>query len=291
MAFDTLYIVDTMYLLFKSFFALENSKLHNRAGFPTGALYGLASALTNMRKNLPMQYCICAFESEEPTFRKELSPVYKANRPEIDPSLKLQIPKAIEMCERLGYVTVNKPGYEADDVIASIARRAVSGDRWRVRVISKDKDLAQLTALEGDIAIIVPDIHAKKMEHYVDKESCEKRYGVPPGLVGDWLALQGDSCDNIIGIKGVGPKTAAKILKAAGSLERLLANPRLAGERFANVIADSKAQLELNKRLVTLADDLDLPVSYEPQALAIEKLGAEGKAFFEELDMQWQRFV
>jgi len=291
MAFDTLYIVDTMYLLFKSFFALENSKLHNRAGFPTGALYGLASALTNMRKNLPMQYCICAFESEEPTFRKELSPVYKANRPEIDPSLKLQIPKAIEMCERLGYVTVNKPGYEADDVIASIARRAVSGDRWRVRVISKDKDLAQLTALEGDIAVIVPDIHAKKMEHYVDKESCEKRYGVPPELVGDWLALQGDSCDNIIGIKGVGPKTAAKILKAAGSLERLLANPRLAGERFANVIADSKAQLELNKRLVTLADDLDLPVSYEPQALAIEKLGAEGKAFFEELDMQWQRFV
>ena len=206
---DTLYIVDTMYLLFKSFYALENSKLHSRSGFPTGALYGLASALTHMRKNLPMQYCVCAFESEEPAFRKELSPIYKANRPEVDPSLKLQIPKAIEMCEKMGFVTVNKPGYEADDVIASIARRILKEEGWRVRVISKDKDLAQLTALEGDIAIIVPDAHANKMEHYVDKETCEKRYGVPPELIGDWLALQGDSCDNIIGIKGVGPKTAA----------------------------------------------------------------------------------
>ncbi|MBQ7528443.1 hypothetical protein IJT10_00870 [bacterium] len=286
-----IYLIDTMYLVFKSYYALnKNNRLVSPDGTPTGALNGLAVILTSLRRHLSMEYCICAFESKERTFREDISPIYKANRPPLDEDLKVQIPLALELCRHLGYRVFNVSGFEADDVIASLAKRFLKNG-WSVRIISKDKDLAQILALEGDVAIIMPD-NKGQVNHSVDRSNCEEHYGVGAELIRDWLALQGDAADNIIGIKGIGPKTAAKLLKDCGCLEELMAHPDRAGQRFADIIASSSDTLQNNKRLTTLYGDIPLDSSFDDLAqLAIRPISDEGQAFFQRLGFNWQRFL
>ena len=276
---DTLYIVDTMYQIFKSFYGLgRNARLTSPQGVPTGAVYGLARTLKSWRHKLGMEYCICSFESPVPVFRCELSPEYKANRPPVDPDLKVQIPLAIDMCRHLGYTIVSADGYEADDVIGTLAAKALQKG-WKVRVMSKDKDLAQLLALEGDIAVMMPS-DGKAKDHYVDKNTCQEHYcGVPAELIVDWLALMGDTSDNIIGIKGIGEKTGAKLLNKCGSLDKLMEQPNLAG-RFAAEIAASQERLRLNRCLATVCKDVALPFELENLAdFAIKNPDNEAENF------------
>ena len=288
---DTLFIVDTMYLIFRSFYAFGGRQnLTAPDGTPTGAVYGLANSLRSFRHGLKMKYCLCAFESAVTVFRHEISEIYKANRKETDPGLKVQIPIAIEMCQRLGYKTASVDGYEADDVIATVAAQALR-QGWKVRIISKDKDLAQLLALEGDIAIIMPSTNFAKNDHYVDANNCKEHYGVPPELIADWLALMGDSSDNIIGVKGIGEKTAAKLLNSCGCLDNLVAQASKAG-RFSQAIVDYKEQLAENKRLTTVCMDVPLPWPVESlETFGISQPKAEDVPFFVKLGLNLPKLI
>ena len=257
---QALYLIDTMYLLFKSFYALgKRASLTSPDGLPTGALYGLRKSLDTMRQHFPMRYGVCVFDSEKPVFRCQLSPQYKANRPPVDPDLKRQIPYALQLCQALGYPIAHAEGFEADDVIATITRQAL-GQGWSVRIVSKDKDLAQLLDLQGDVAQVM--LEGQKETLYLDRLNCQEKYGVSARLIRDWLALMGDSSDNIIGLRGVGPKTAAALLNRCGSLEALLQNPASAG-RFAQALQENRAQLELNRCLTSLDHEAPLPWKLE----------------------------
>ncbi|MGM9992588.1 MAG: 5'-3' exonuclease H3TH domain-containing protein [Candidatus Bruticola sp.] len=288
---DTLFIVDTMYQIFKNFYALGGARgLRSAQGVPTSAVYGLAKTLRSWRTKLGMDYCICAFESSVPVFRREISPLYKANRPPLDPDLKVQIPLAMDMCRHLGYKVIYADGYEADDIIGTLSASALKKG-WKVRVLSKDKDFAQLLALDGDIAIMLP-AEGKSDEHYVDKSNCQDNYcGVPAELIVDWLALMGDASDNIIGVKGIGEKTGAKLINKFGSLENIIERADLCG-RFAVAIKEAQDRLKMNKVLASIRQDAPLPVHMNSlEEFKIQNPGAAAESFCQNLGIKFASLI
>ncbi|MGM9999666.1 MAG: 5'-3' exonuclease H3TH domain-containing protein [Candidatus Bruticola sp.] len=288
---DTLFIVDTMYQIFKNFYALGGARgLRSPQGVPTSAVYGLAKTLRSWRTKLGMEYCICTFESSVPVFRREISPLYKANRPPLDPDLKVQIPLSIDVCRHLGYKVLYADGYEADDVIGTLSAAALKRG-WKVRILSKDKDFAQLLALEGDIAVMLP-AEGKSSEHYVDKNNCPDNYcGVPAELIVDWLALMGDASDNIIGVKGIGEKTGAKLINKFGSLENVIKQAELCG-RFASAIKEAQERLKINKVLASICQDAPLPVRMDSlDEFKIQDPGAEAEDFCQKLGIKFASLI
>lgn len=284
---DTLFVIDTMYLIFRNFYAMRGN-LRSPSGVPTGAVFGLLHSLDFLRTRLKMEYCVCCTESECEVFRHKISPIYKENRPPAAPELKVQIPLALEMCRHLGFKVLSADGFEADDVIASLTCMAVKKG-WPVRIISKDKDMAQLLAMDGDIAI--ETAFSNGDSSYIDRNNCAEKYGVPPELIADWLALKGDTSDNVIGIKGIGDKTASKLLLKCGGLDELMKDPAAAG-RFAAAIEESRERLLLNKRLVELRADACAGLTESVESIEqfrIAEPDAEAADFFANLGISVSR--
>ncbi len=205
-------IIDTFGFFFRSFYALP--PLSNKAGFPTGLLTGFTNFIASLHKDHNSDYIIFALDTKGDTFRNEIDPNYKANRTPPPEDLSKQLPIAIEWIEKMGFKTLSQENYEADDMIASVAKIAVA-EGMIVRIISHDKDLCQL--IDDDRVILVDAI--KRSE--VNEAVCFKKYGVHPSQFIDYQALLGDSADNVPGVKGIGKVTAEKLLKRFGSLQNI----------------------------------------------------------------------
>jgi DNA polymerase-1 len=251
---ETVLLVDGNNLVYRSFFAIP--PLANRSGFPTNAVYGFANVLRKILSDETPALAAVTFDAGGKTFRHERFQAYKANRPPTPDDLKQQLPYTRRLCEALGLPILEQQGVEADDLIGTLARRAVEAG-YRVAIVSSDKDLLQLVT--DDVTVI----HPVKYDR-LDPEGVEKKFGVRPERVTDVLALVGDSIDNIPGVPGIGEKGAAKLVSEWGSLETLLEHAgEVKNKRQREALAQHGEGARLSKELVTIATDLDVDIDLE----------------------------
>ncbi|WP_165537138.1 DNA polymerase I [Helicobacter pylori] len=241
----TLALIDTFAYLFRSYYmSAKNKPLTNDKGFPTGLLTGLVGMVKKFykdRKNMP--FIVFALESQTKTKRAEKLGEYKQNRKDAPKEMLLQIPIALEWLQKMGFVCVEVNGFEADDVIASLATLSP----YKTRIYSKDKDFNQL--LSDKIALF-----DGKTEFLV--KDCVEKYGILPSQFTDYQGIVGDSSDNYKGIKGIGSKNAKELLQRLGSLEKIYENLDLAknllSPKMYQALIHDKGSAFLSKELATL---------------------------------------
>lgn len=245
-----LYVLDLSSYIFRAYYAIKS--LSTSQGLPTNAIYGVTKMILSLIKERSPHYLVIAVDSKPPTFRHKLYPEYKANRPSPPEDLLVQLPYIHELIRLLSIPRLEYDGYEADDVIASIVRKSLKSKRTVV-IVSGDKDLMQLVSDK----VIVYD---SMKEIFYTPEEVKKKFGVTPEKIRDYLALLGDSSDNILGVEGVGPKTASRLIAQFGSIEEILDNiDKVSPEKLKKAILTAKERLLLNKELVSLYDSLDIP--------------------------------
>jgi DNA polymerase I len=211
-----LFLLDGMALVYRSFFALQQARMSNREGVPTGAVFGFLSTLLKIVEVYHPEHIAVAFDSREKTFRHDRYAPYKANRPAPPEELVTQIELIHELIRAFGIPLVIMPGFEADDLIGSAARRFEN--ECRIFIVTPDKDMAQL--VHNGVRILKPGKKQNDFESMGIDEVTEQ-FGVPPRQFIDFLTLTGDTSDNIPGAKGIGPKTATTLLDKYGSLDEL----------------------------------------------------------------------
>ncbi|MFO0929926.1 MAG: 5'-3' exonuclease H3TH domain-containing protein, partial [Gemmataceae bacterium] len=252
-ASGTFYLVDAHSLIFQVFHAIRG--MSSPAGLPTNALFGFIRDVLYLRSLSPT-YLVCAFDRPEPTFRSALYPDYKAHREPMPDDLQLQIPLIFQALEALSVPMVSAVGYEADDVLATLAQ---AGDErgLEVLVCTSDKDCRQL------IRDRVRLYSLRKREPFGRKELLDD-WGVTPEQVVDLQALVGDSVDNVPGVAGIGVKTAAKLLQEFGTLDNLLANvDKVAGAKKQESLRAAGPVVALSRPLVRLATDVPVAIDWE----------------------------
>ena len=246
-------LVDGSSWLHRAFNALP--ALSTKAGEPTGALYGVLNMLRRLLADYHPDYLAVVFDAPGKTFRHEQFADYKAHRPPLDPLLIQQIEPLHACIRALGLPLLQVVGVEADDVIGTLTKQATAKG-LPVLIVSGDKDLAQLV----DERVRMLDTMKNVM---VDVAGVEQKFGVSPALIVDWLALVGDTSDNIPGVPGVGPVTAAKWLRQYGSLDELVANAAAVTGKIGEKLRAGLEQLPLSRQLATLDCRVSLPVAFE----------------------------
>ncbi len=245
-----LYLIDGSSYLYRAYFAIR-TPMTTSSGLHTKAIFGVTSMLLKVLKEKDPEYVAVVWDAKGPTFRHELYDKYKANRPPMPEDLSSQIPYIRKVVEALGLPQMEMQGYEADDIIAALARKCADRE---VIVVSGDKDLLQL--LNGNIRIWDP-----MKEEIIDSNVFRERYGIEPQQWRDVLALAGDTSDNIPGIPGVGIKTAIKLIKKYGSIKGILDNIDSIKGKLRERLEENREQLELWVKLVTLDDSLPVDPS------------------------------
>ena len=248
MARQTVTIIDTFGFFFRSFYALP--PLKNKHGFPTGLLTGFINFIASLHKDHSSDFLIFALDAKGPSFRNEIDPNYKANRPPAPEELIKQLPIAIDWIDKMGYKSLSLTGYEADDMIASVVRHARE-QGYLVRVVSHDKDLYQL--IEDDVVVLVDAISKKVL----NETHCTEKYGVTPAQFIDYQALIGDTADNVPGVKGIGKVTAQKLLDEFGTLDAMYKRlDEVMPPRIRGLLETYKEDAFRSRQLVTLRDDV-----------------------------------
>jgi DNA polymerase-1 len=250
----TLYLIDISSFIFRAFYAVRH--LSTPGGEPVNAVYGVAQMLSRLADEARPEYLAVVYDSKEPSFRKEIYPEYKANREAPPPELIPQFARIEEMVRAFRIHSYRQSGVEADDLIATLTKvwRSKSPDH-RVIVVSSDKDLMQLV----DDQVQLWDTMNDKI--YAAPQVVEK-FGVKPSQIRDYLALVGDSSDNIPGVPGVGPKTASDLLREHGDLPSILAaagSGKISGKK-GQVLVSHKADALLSADLATVRDELEVEV-------------------------------
>ncbi|MGD9406933.1 MAG: 5'-3' exonuclease H3TH domain-containing protein, partial [Gammaproteobacteria bacterium] len=246
-----LILVDGSSYLYRAFHALP--PLTTSRGEPTGAVLGVLNMIQKLLTEQEPECIAVVFDAKGKTFRDEIFEEYKANRPPMPDELRSQVTPLLEAIEAMGLHLLRVSGVEADDVIGTLASRA-SEAGWNVLVSTGDKDMAQLV---DDRITLVNTMTGSRM----DPAGVAEKFGVRPDQIVDYLALVGDSSDNIPGVPRVGPKTAAKWLGQFGSIEGIKANAAEIGGKIGESLRDNLDRLDLSRKLATIVCDLDLDVA------------------------------
>lgn len=272
-------LVDGFNLVYRCFFAIP--ELTRADGFPTNALHGWVKSLWRLEDQEKPEATLVFFDLGGAQDRLALLPEYKAQREEMPEALEKQLPHVKALTRAMGYVGVEISGVESDDLLASQAR-ALAGAGHEVLIVSSDKDFAQIVDDRVKILLPPPSANPKAGWRLMDAAGVVEKFGVPPAQIADYLALVGDASDNIPGLGGVGPKTAAKWLQQFGSLEGVLAHAgELKPERFQEAVKNQVEGLRRNLKLTTL--NLALPTN------AAQKTAPQSEELFrllEELEMK-----
>jgi DNA polymerase-1 len=248
-------LVDGFNLAYRCFYALP--ELTRADGFPTGALHGWVKSLWKLADQEQPEATLVFFDLGGAQDRLALHPEYKAQRAEMPEALQKQIEPLKQLTRAMGLVGIEQDGVESDDLLAAQAV-ALARAGHDVMIVSSDKDFAQIVGDKIKIMLPPPSANPKLGWRLLDAAGVQEKFGVPPSQIADYLALVGDTSDNIPGIDGVGPKTAAKWLSEWGSLEGVIARAaELKPERFREAVAASAAKLRINRQLTTL--NLALP--------------------------------
>jgi DNA polymerase-1 len=256
---ESLYIVDAHSLIFQVFHAI--AQMTSPAGLPTNALFGFTRDLLFLRDEKKPDFLLCVFDRSEPTFRDKIYAEYKANRSPMPDDLRLQIPLIHQLLKAMRIPSLSAAGYEADDVIATLAMAGRSRG-MEVFICTSDKDCRQL------IADRVCLFNLRKKE-VLDVEGLLRDWNIRPSQVIDLLVLVGDSVDNVPGVPGIGVKTAAKLLNEYGSLENVMANvDRVSGAKMKENLRAFRDRVETSRKLITLALDVPLALAWDEWRMA-----------------------
>jgi len=281
----TLALIDGSGFVFRAYHAIPH--LSTTKGVPTNAVYGFANMLLKALREHAPTHAALVLDASRKSFRNELDPVYKANRPEAPEDLARQFPLVREVVRALAVPLLEEAGVEADDVIATLARRAREAG-FEVVIVTGDKDFAQLVG--PGIELYDPMAEAAGRGGWTRAEEVKKKLGVAPAEVVELMALTGDKVDNVPGVPGVGEVTAAALVNHFGTVEAMLeraqeipaAVPR-GGEKLKEKILANRERIRLNRKLVALRDDLDLPE--RPEDFARRPFDSErARALFTELE-------
>ena len=276
----TLYVIDGYAQFFRAYHAIRTEMTSPVTQEPTNLTYGFTAMLLKLLRDYAPDYIVLALDvsGDHGTFRTELYPDYKANRDAAPEDLPPQVTRCLELLELMGVPVLGVPGMEADDVIATIVKEMDGTDPdLHIRILSRDKDLTQV--LRPGVELF--DIH-KDMS--VTPEDVFKTEGVEPCHVVDILALMGDSVDNIPGVPGIGPKTAAKLVLEYGGIDEIYEHiDEIKGKRHENLVA-SKDAMPLNRDLVRLRDDVEIELDLDACAVTPSSLPVDAmQALFREL--------
>jgi len=269
----TLFLIDGSSYIYRAYHAIRS--LSTRSGFPTNAIFGFANMLLKVLRDNNPTYAAIVLDAPGPTFRHEIYPDYKANRPPMPEDLALQIPRIDDLIEAFRLPSIRIQGVEADDIIATLANR-YAREVDKVVIISSDKDLMQLI---NDKVLMLDTMK----DRWIDEEAVMEKFGVRPSQVVQVQALMGDPSDNIPGMAGVGPKTAGKLIAKYGHIEGLLEHSREVGGKVGEKIPHQMEELRTSLSLVTLRDDV--PVDQTLEDLAVSGFDTQAvRTLFEELE-------
>lgn len=247
-----LFLIDANSLIHRTFHALP--ALTSPQGEPTGSLYGLASILISLLKENP-NFCAALFDRPEPTFRKQEFESYKAQRPKAPDELIFQIKEAHNLFLNFGIKFFEKPGFEADDLIASFVNKFEKEPNLQIIILTGDRDTFQLIK-DDKIIVRILKKGISETEDYNENLVYEK-FGVLPNQIIDFKALIGDPSDNIKGIPGIGPKTAKNLIEKYGSIENIYKHLNEL-PKIKNILEENKDNLLLAQKLITLKKDIEI---------------------------------
>lgn len=249
-----LYLFDANSLIHRAFHALP--PFVNKEGLPTGALYGLSNILLKVFREEKPDYAAAMFDRPEPTFRKDIFNDYKIQRPKAPDELISQIINAHQVFDSFGIRTFEIPKYEADDLIGTAAKKFGGADNLKITIVTGDLDDLQLVS---DNKVVVKFLKRGVSDTEVfNEDGVKAKYGLPPGLLIDYKGLVGDASDNIPGAKGIGPKTAGKIVAEYGSLENYFTDGQL--DKNYDKINAQKDIVLLSKELGKIKIDAPLGI-------------------------------
>ena len=249
-----MYLIDATAFCYRAFYALPG--LVTSSGQPTNAIYGFINILNKILKEKKPQYLAVCFDVSRKTFRLEKFADYKIQRPPMPEGLSNQIPLIKQVVSAYGLSIFEKEGFEADDILATLAKSAKALG-LTVTIISSDKDILQL--VDDKTSVFSPYKGAGML---YDVEKVRERFGVAPSQVTDIIALMGDDVDNIPGVKGIGEKTASSLIAQFGSVKKLLSEPeKIKQERLRNLILENKEVIKLSRELAVLDENVDVEFS------------------------------
>ncbi len=264
-------LIDAHSIIFRSYFAFIKNPLKNSKGENTSGIFGFLNTLEKIKKNIKSDYMGLAYDAPGKTFRDEVYEEYKATRPPAPTDILFQVSKVKEICQHLGIPSFELKGYEADDILATCATKLEN--KGEVYIVTSDKDLMQLVS----DTIFVYDAYKNIV---YDRKEVIKKYGVPPEQIAEFLALTGDSSDNIPGVPGIGPKRALRILKTYKTFENAINNDKR--------IVDHKEQALLSRQLTVLA--CKVPLDIKPQDLIVRKTNLK-KLMAILLELEFHSFI
>jgi DNA polymerase-1 len=278
-----LFLIDGNSLVYRAFFALPES-IATSTGEPTNAIFGFASMLVKLVTDYGVVPCAVVWDAGS-SGRTEIYEEYKAQRKSRPDLLKLQWPAMEPLVEAFGYRNVKVDGYEADDVIASLAERART-DGVAVMIITGDRDAFQLIDPEGLVKVMATARGITETKIY-DRQAVIDRYGIPPELIPDFYGLKGDTSDNIPGIPGIGDKTASDLLKRFGSLEEVLAHvDDISGAKRKQNLVEHAEDARISKVLATIQRDIEVPGFDATAELAREPDRSTLREFFRRYELR-----
>ena len=248
----TLLLVDGSSYLYRAFHAMPD--LRNFADEPTGAIHGVLNMLRRLHKDYPADYCACVFDAKGKTFRDDLYPEYKANRAAMPDDLRPQIAPLHEAIIALGWPLIMIEGVEADDVIGALAKQAES-EGIKTIISTGDKDISQLVNDKITVVNTMRDAF-RRVDDVLDEAGVEKKFGIPPSLIIDYLTLIGDKVDNVPGVEKVGPKTAVKWLTEYGTLDGIIENADNIKGKVGENLRAALEWLPKAKELITIRVDI-----------------------------------
>lgn len=272
-----LFIIDGYSIIYRSYFAHISKPILDKEDNNVSAYYGFFQTLFSLISNYKMDYIAVTMDRKELTFRHEMYKEYKANRDKAPDDLHRDVPEIIKTLEKMHISVMSKPGFEADDVIASLVKRALSEGIEAV-MVTGDKDLCQL--VRDHVYVLRPPKKGDSKYHILKKDDVKKEYGVNPEQIVDYLSLVGDSSDNVPGVKGIGEKGASKLLEQYLTLEGIYRHLDSLAPGLKKKLEDGKESSQLSKNLIELSfDALDEGFCFaELESSRIEK-NAAGKDF------------
>ena len=247
-----LYLVDGNSYVYRAFYAIKG--LSNSKGFPTNAIYGFTNMLLKILRGKKPDGIVVSFDSPVPTERHRMFGAYKAQRPETPAELVRQLPHIRKLITAFNITIFETPGYEADDLLCTIARRAEQ-EGANVFIVTSDKDMLQI--VDEKIKVYDP-----VKDRVLDEEYVKEKFGLAPERVPEVMALTGDAVDNIPGVKGIGEKTAEELLAGFRNLDELLSSPeKIEKEKLRNLIIENKERIRLSRQLATV--NTSVPIEIE----------------------------
>jgi len=262
-----LFLIDGMALIYRSYYAFINNPLSTSKGFPTSAIYGFLTSVFKILKDEKPDCVSIAMDAQKPTFRHEMYSDYKANRKKMPDDLRLQIPEINQLLNKSNFSFLKKEGYEADDIIATVVNKFKDQDIL-IYIVTGDKDIMQLV---NDKVFVYSPGNKFSGPIVYDQRKVYEKWSVTPNKICDLLSIMGDNSDNIPGVKGVGPKTASKLVNDFDNVPNLLksiediANPRIKG-----LIDSHKDDILMANELVKLKNDV--PVEFDIDSMDLDRL-------------------